>query len=327
MNKIKHLYFLIILLAACGANVAPTPVVPTGTPIPPKGTPVPAIDTPIPSSPAAIQGNRLTLTLAPGVTLELVRVPAGQFLMGSADSETDAISAAQPQSKTPLDEYWISKYDVTNAQFAAFVQATGYKTTAEQRGSSYVKDGISWKSTPGANWQHPRGPNSTISGKDNYAVVQISWDDAVAFCAWASKTTGRQIKLPSEAQWEKAARGTDDRLYPWGNQAPDATRLNFNGNVGDTTEVGKYSPLGDSPYGAVDMAGNVWQWTSSLYKPYPYNATDGREDASSREGRVFRGGGFHDVGARYVRSAYRDANTPDDRADDRGFRVVAYATP
>ena len=153
-------------------------------------------------------------------------------------------------------------------------------------------------------------------------MVQVSWDDTVAFCAWASQVSGRKVQLPSEAQWEKAARGTDGRLYPWGNDSPDSTHANFNSSVGDTTPVGKYSQQGDSPYGAADMAGNVWQWTSSLYKPYPYKAADGREDQQSRDVRVLRGGSFS-YEAGFIRCAYRGGRDPVLRGGNYGFRVVA----
>jgi len=171
-------------------------------------------------------------------------------------------------------------------------------------GSGTAYDGKNWVDTRGADWQHPRGPNSSISGKDDYPVVQISMDDAVAFCKWASEVTGRRIQLPTEAQWEKAARGPSTgsgstgsggaRLYPWGNQPPNNNLANYNMNAGgDTSPVGQYSPQGDSPYGAADMAGNAWEWTSTIYKSYPYVANDGREDATSREARVLRGGAYY----------------------------------
>jgi serine/threonine-protein kinase len=251
--------------------------------------------------------------------------------MGSADSDKDAFDWEKPQHKVNLDEYFISKYTVTNAQFAAFVNATGYKTTVEQQGSSIAYNGSTWVSTKGADWRHPTGPGSSIDGRDNYPVVQVSWDDAVAFCKWASQLTGRKIQLPSEAQWEKAARGTDGWLYPWGNQAPQPDQLNFNNNVKDITPVGKYSPQGDSPYGVADMAGNIWEWTSSLWGTdqnkqtfgYPYKADDGREDPASRDLRILRGGGF-DNGPKGVRSAYRGRNPPLVGFGDRGFRVVTF---
>ena len=114
-------------------------------------------------------------------------------------------------------------------------------------------------------------------------MVNVSWDDAVDFCRWLSEATHRSFRLPSEAEWEKAARGSDGRIYPWGNQAPDEKRCNFGTKVGDTTPVGKY-PDGASPCGALDMAGNVWEWTGSIYKPYPYAPDDGREDPGSTAG-------------------------------------------
>ena len=271
----------------------------------------------------------LLLTLAPIVTISMVRIPAGEFQMGTSGN-----SARKKQHTVNLDEYLIGKYDVTNAQFAVFVKATGYKTTAEKLRSGYVYDRSRWVEMKGVDWQHPRGPNSDLSGKDNHPVVLVSWDDAVAFCAWVKQASGRQAQLPTEAQWEKAARGTDGRIYPWGNEAPNANLLNFAMNVTDTTTVGKYSPAGDSPYVVADMAGNVWEWTSSLWgndfsKPtfgYPYNPNDGREDQKSRDLRVVRGGswGYHRDGAR---CSCRYWDSPDSRNDNLGFRVVVRLAP
>ena len=116
-------------------------------------------------------------------------------------------------------------------------------------------------------------------------MVNVAWDDAVAFCRWLSKATHRSFRLPSEAEWENAARGSDGRLYPWGNQAPDEKRCNFGETVGDTTPVGKY-PDGVSPCGALDMAGNVWEWTGSLKQPYPYQEQDGRNSLDADGARA-----------------------------------------
>ncbi|MBN1148998.1 MAG: SUMF1/EgtB/PvdO family nonheme iron enzyme, partial [Anaerolineales bacterium] len=257
---------------------------------PPVGAP--AWPTGLPSKPA--------LTLAPGVSLELLRISASEFLMGSADDDQDADSDEKPQHSLYLDEYWIGKYPVTNAQFEAFVKAMGYRTTAEEQGESYTWTGSKWETVKGACWKHPSGPKSDLRGRAEHPVVHVSWDDAVAFCEWASEVAKREVRLPSEAEWEKAARGTDGRLYPWGDEPPDERRCNFAMNVKSTTPVGQYSPQGDSPYGCADMAGNVWEWTRSLwgknlespdYK-YPYDPGDGREDMGSRDWRVLRGGAF-----------------------------------
>jgi formylglycine-generating enzyme required for sulfatase activity len=158
-------------------------------------------------------------------------------------------------------------------------------------------------------------------GRLDHPVVNVSWHDVVAYTQWLAEQTGQPWRLPSEAEWEKAARGTDGRLYPWGD-AFDANRCNTSeGNKGTTTPVDSF-PDGASPYGALDMAGNVWEWTSTIFKPYPYSATDGRERAESPENRVQRGGSWGYV-ARYARAACRSSdNPPDFVLGTYGFRVV-----
>jgi formylglycine-generating enzyme required for sulfatase activity len=150
----------------------------------------------------------------------------------------------------------------------------------------------------------------------------------MAYCQWLNETMQNeefrmrnlQIRLPTEAEWEKAARGTGGLEYPWGNQF-DKNKCNTSeGGKGDTTPVGLYSTQGDSPYGCADMSGNVWEWTHSLFKPYPYKADDGREDEKASGARVLRGGSF--VGSsRFARCAYRDNSVV--LGNLRGFRVVA----
>ena len=152
--------------------------------------------------------------------------------------DKDAFGDEQPQHRLYLPEFYIGKYPVTNEQYAAFVKAT--RQAAPQH----------WK-----NGQIP-------AGKENHPVVDVSWKDAVAFCRWLSQASGKTIRLPTEAEWEKAARGDDGRIYPWGDKPPTKELCNFGGNVGDTTPVGQY-PAGASPCGALDMAGNVWEWTGA----------------------------------------------------------------
>jgi formylglycine-generating enzyme required for sulfatase activity/energy-coupling factor transporter ATP-binding protein EcfA2 len=219
------------------------------------------------------------LSLLETLSCPMVLVPAGEFLMGSNE-----FSDERPPHQVHLDDYWIGKYPVTNAQFQRFVSETGH--------------------TPG-DWRGEFTP-----GKENHPVVNVSWHDAVAFCEWAGTS------LPTEAQWEMAARGTDGRTYPWGNQW-DGNRCNVSGR--GTTPVDRY-PNGVSPYGCYDMAGNVYEWCRSLYKPYPYDPTDGREDLTAVGDRVLRGGAFSGNGDD-ARAAYRGHSHPDNRFIYDGFRV------
>jgi formylglycine-generating enzyme len=205
------------------------------------------------------------LTIESPIHLELVRVPAGEFLMGSDPKvDKDAFGGEQPQHRLYLPEFYIGKHPVTNEQYAAFANAT---RRADPR-----------------HWKKGKIP----AAKGNHPVVYVFWRDAITFCQWFSQASGKAIRLPTEAEWEKAARGSDGRIYPWGDKPPTKELCNFGGNIGDTTPVGQY-PTGASPCGALDMAGNVLEWTGSLWgkdmgKPafgYPYDAKDGREDLSA----------------------------------------------
>jgi len=247
--------------------------------------------------------REVVLTLAPNVTLDLVSVPAGEFLMGSTDADEYARGDEKPQHKVTLSDYLIGRYEVTNAQYGLF---------ARTRRAGLLSGG----KVNDPNWSMP-------SGKENHPVVQVSWDDALAFCAWASQVTGLNVKLPTEAQWEKAARGTDGRIFPWGNEALDKTRANV--GTSGTTPVGSFSP-GDSPYGLADMAGNVWQWTADWYSDtyYASSPASNPQGPTTGEFRVMRGGGWNYLFS--ARAAYRWVG-PSGRLDRGGFRVVVASTP
>jgi formylglycine-generating enzyme required for sulfatase activity len=162
------------------------------------------------------------------------------------------------------------------------------------------------------------------TNKEHHPVVGISWYEAQSFCEWAG------VRLPNEAEWEKAARSVDGRKYPWGNQTPDKRLCNYDMNVGDTTPVDEY-PKGASPYGVLDMVGNVWEWTNTLWGqdaeqpefPYPFDSTDGRQnpDADETYYRVLRGGAF-DRYAKYIRVTYRRRLSPKIKYSVVGFRAA-----
>ena len=241
------------------------------------------------------------LVVTSPIRIECVRVPAGDFLMGSALAQDwEATQGEQPQHRVYLAEFYIGKYPVTNGQYAAFVESAGHEAPA-----SWAQEGI-----PPAKEDHP--------------VVQTSWHDARAFCAWLREATGKRFLLPTEPQWEKAARGANGRIYPWGDRPPTAELCNCDMRVGHTTPVGQYSK-NVSPYGALDLAGNVEEWTNSLYRPYPYRADDGREDPLAEGARVVRGGAFTLTGWN-ARCACRLRYAPDRRSDHGGFRVAVSAS-
>jgi formylglycine-generating enzyme required for sulfatase activity len=228
---------------------------------------------------------------------ELVFIPAGEFLMGSDPiKDKDATDGEQPQHRLYLPDYAIAKTPVTNAQYLAFMRATNHDAPEH--------------------WEGRKPP----VGEEDHPVVNVSWHSAMAYCSWLSEVTGKPYRLPSEAEWEKGARGTDGRIYPWGN-AWDTGRCNSSeGGKGRTTPVGSY-PQGASPYGLLDMAGNVWEWCHSLYGPYPYNAEDGREDAQAGGARVLRGGAFLDD-AGNMRCAAHLRSYPVYGVNLVGFRIV-----
>jgi iron(II)-dependent oxidoreductase len=216
---------------------------------------------------------------------EMIRIPSGAFVMGSNDGPADE----RPRHQGFLEEFSIDRTPVTNAQLAVFLNSAGAK--GPNRESWYdIDDGD-------ARIHQREGRFIADAGYENHPAVEASWFGAVAYCAWAGK------RLPTEAEWEKAARGSDGRKYPWGNEAPDRSRAQFGAPYNQTVPVGSF-PGGASPYGVLDMAGNVWEWVSSAYLAYPHNPTDGREDLTRPQVRGTRGGG-HDSSAAELTTSHR----------------------
>ena len=238
-------------------------------------------------------------------------VPAGEFLMGNTkETDKDARDSEMPQQRLWLDRFLISKYPVTNAQFDVFVQDGGYTVRWRE---CWTKAGWQWKAD--------RDEPDMMGGAfdlPNHPAVMVTWYEAVAFSNWLGRKLGRPVALPSEAQWERAARHTDGRQYPWNDKlTPDHANYDQTG-IGTTTAVGIF-PRGASECGALDMSGNVWEWCLTRWRDDYKTQPD--DDIEGDITRVVRGGsrGIY-LGA--VRCAFRDWASPYDRSGDYGFRVV-----
>ena len=279
----------------------------------------------------AILNDRNKLTLSNG--MEFMRVPAGKFSMGSTkenerayDDENEwAYDDERPQSTVDIPyDYWMARFPVTYELYSAYVKAKGIKY-------------------PVSDWEK----------KKDHPVTYVKWTDAMDYCRWMNNLlkgelpSGLVLRLPTEAEWEKAARwkpspsgsptgvlreGQGDALnlskgegesfeWPWGNEFHKNKCNSSEGGRGGTTPVGLYSPQGDSPFSCADMVGNVWEWTHSLFKPYPYKVNDGREDEKASGGRVLRGGSFGDD-KRYNCCACRYNGRIDGLFSFIGFREV-----
>ncbi|GIK39275.1 MAG: hypothetical protein BroJett011_31080 [Chloroflexota bacterium] len=297
----------------------PTPRPPTATPLPavvlkptptpvklpptptPRPSPTPTLTpTPAPTNTAAAVQKQVeaatsmptptpTPTEPPKPVEDMIGIPAGPFTFGDDTGEPNE----GPAQTINLPAYQIDHFEVTHDDFMLFVNATGYQTEAEKKGAKKT-----WR--------------SDVEGKGNHPVVRVTWNDAQAFCEWLGK------RLPTEQEWEKAARGDQGNLFPWGNTF-DASKANLKASgIRGTVAVGSF-PGGASAYGVEDMAGNVWEWTADPYQPYP-NSTY-QDKFYSDQLRVTRGGGWFDEEPQ-VRSANRSAAAPDSANDDLGFRCV-----
>lgn len=283
------------------ATLQPSPA-PTGT----RNTP-PVTSRSALTPPAANIAIPHIVTGAAPLQMAWCWVPGGKFAMGDE----------KPVHQVQVDGFWLGRAPVTNAQYRLFIEAKGY-----EQAHWWVE--LGWEQRQQEKWTQPLYWTDAKWNGAHQPVVGVSWYEAMAFCAWAAEATGEAIRLPTEAEWEKGARGTDGRTFPWGKAEPHKGRCNFNNGMGKTTPVGQYSPQGDSPYGCADMAGNVWEWCVSKYLDYPYQADDGRNTLFGTNVRVVRGGAwldFRDV----VRCAFRLWGDPHFRVDDVGFRCASTA--
>jgi formylglycine-generating enzyme required for sulfatase activity len=302
---------------------------PTDTPPPtstPTATPTPTpTDTPSPTATATLVSTtaptRIVTQFWEQDRSTIVFVPAGAFWMGSSENDPAVEAHEKPQHLVTLDAYFIDQFEVTNAQFASFMNAAGdgsrerlWLATEAAAVRIHQQDGL---------WQ-PDG------GYEMHPVVETSWYGAEAYCQWAGK------RLPTEAEWEKAARGPDKRIYPWGNEF-DGTKLNFcdinceqaewrNTNWSDgyaqTAPVDSYAD-GVGPHGALNMAGNVWEWVADRYSPdyYVNSPRIAPQGPSVGEMRIHRGGSW-DSAEWFVRTAYRYPALPGHHASTVGFRCA-----
>lgn len=290
MKRVPLLFVLLALAASCRPAAEPSPTMPTATALPPMTIEILPTPTPVPPPPTP------TFTPVPPEkaeepTLEevvpMVAIPAGEFIMGG-DFEDE-----RPAHEISVEDFEIDVFEVTNEEFARFVEETGHVTDAEKAG-----DSMTWR--------------TYAEGKPQHPVVKASWNDAVAYCEWAGK------RLPTEAEWEKAARGTDGLTYPWGDEWEPTKANTKEGGYRGTTIVGSF-PEGASPYGVMDMAGNVAEWTADWYKAYP--GSDFTSPYFGEKYRVIRGGGwFSDK--ELVRGSSRSASSVDLANDDVGFRCA-----
>lgn len=236
---------------------------------------------------------------------DMIVIAAGAFTMGSDRGPADE----RPQHVVTLSAFAIDRVPVTNARFAAFLGVVGPRNPQGER--LYDVD------DPDARI-HRRDDQWLVQpGYEHHPVVEVSWAGARDYCAWLGK------RLPTEAEWEKAARGTDGRTYPWGEAPPDATRARFASGWNATRPVDGH-PAGASPYGVLDMVGNAWEWVSSAYRPYPYRPDDGREDPAAGPVRATRGGG-HDASAQEITTTQRGRNlsrNPRSGHHNIGFRCA-----
>ena len=259
------------------------------------------------------------MTTAPSPNL--ARIPAGEFLMGAADADEDE----RPVHRVFVSEFFIGRFPVTHDEYGRFVRATGHPAPAIRdlplittggRDTTFRELALPYA------WESDQPP----AGHGTHPVVLVTYDDATAYCAWLSQVLSRTVRLPTEAEWERAARGgTDGNRYPWGNEI-DPTRGNYltdaaNKRQRGTRPTGTYPP---NAYGLYDVSGNVWEWVADWYSADYYGLGEMRDPRGPESGtmRIVRGGSWVNDDLSMLRSAYRHKVPPDTYAYSVGFRVV-----
>lgn len=257
-----------------------------------------------------------TVTIIERIQLgKMVYVPAGEFTMGSDEGFSDQ----QPVHTVYLDSYYVGKYEVTNAEYAAYLNKALDTGEIQASDSTVIKEGneLLDLDSPFCEISFKNGSFEVDTEKENCPVIEVNWHGAVAYCEHYD------MRLPTEAEWEKAARGMDARSYPWGDGSPTPSHCNFNRNIGHPISVGQYSPDGNSPYGCCDMAGNVWEWCNDWYDAdyYSISPANNPQGPSSGSGRIIRGGSWYSY-ERLCGTTYRSKNTPGSSFNNLGFRVA-----
>jgi formylglycine-generating enzyme len=252
--------------------------------------------------------------------IQLVFVKGGTYLTGcTREQGSDCVDAEKPGHSVTVGDFYIGKYELTVKQFKKFIDATNYQTDADKEGWSYCSKGVSWEKKYGVNWKCDVSGNlySKRLSENNYPVIHVSWNDAYAYCIWLSEKTGKTYRLPTEAEWEYAARGgniSKGYKYSGSNNVDDVAW--YDGNCGNTTHpVGKKLP---NELGIYDMSGNVWEWCSDWFKGYRGSS---KVNDFTNINRVLRGGGWYFF-AGYCRISYRYYGNPKYRYYYDGFRVL-----
>jgi formylglycine-generating enzyme required for sulfatase activity len=259
---------------------------------------------------------------------QMVTIPAGKFWMGSSDGEVAELEQMRtdkdyriwirdetPHHEVDLAAYTIGRYPVTNAEFARFMEDGGYA-----KKEWWTEAG--WQARERGNWIKPRDWDDKQMSDPSQPVVGISWYEAYAYCRWLAARTNAPYRLPTEAEWEKSARGKEGYRYPWGNHWEASRCNNSETGPGRTTPVGQYSPQGDSSYGVAEMVGQVWEWCSDRFSKYD-ELKGAFENPEGDEARIIRGGSWlNSSPAAVCRCAIRGKNSPVNRLNNWGFRVA-----